>query len=578
VSLTVTDAAGHKSKTTTQTFDVSACGSNAPIIHSLTATPPSALSNQVVTLSADVDDADNASGCDLGQALDFHWSLVGLPPGSKAQINGPSAQKPSFVTDFPGDYVVRLDVTDSTGRTAESQTTTVKAAACGSASPVITNIVPSPASVNTGDTFTLSAVVTDANTGAGCSLPQSFTFAWNVVAAPMGSTAKLSDSAALTPTLTPDVPGDYKIHLVVSDANGLKDEQESVIAVTTCGSAAPAVGAVHASAPAPVIGQTTQLMADVADADTTSACGLTRRLSYQWTFVQKPAGSTATFDDATAEMPSFTPDVAGTFKVAVAVRDQAGRISTLTFLTINSAACGGAPPVIQSATATPQVQPIALFPVQLNAVVTDADNQAPCNLHQTFTYNWSIVSLPLGSQALVNASTAQNASLITSVIDGQEARQDYPGDYTLQLSVTDSTGLTSDAVQVHTKVLPCGSATPVINRLDYEDLTPPPPGVPAPVHGKGDGGGDQVYVGDLVVLEATVTDADDACGFPKFKFYTWFFQDQPPGSLSLINPALEEPYFVPDQPGEYTIRVVVADVTKLVSIPMDISINAIPRP
>jgi hypothetical protein len=54
------------------------------------------------------------------------------------------------------------------------------------------------------------------------------------------------------------------------------------------------------------------------DADTAGS-GATKVTSYAWTFVSKPAGSTATFSDAAKDSVTFIPDVTGQYIVQVAV-------------------------------------------------------------------------------------------------------------------------------------------------------------------------------------------------------------------------------------------------------------------
>ena len=44
-------------------------------------------------------------------------------------------------------------------------------------------------------------------------------------------------------------------------------------------------------------------------------------LSYSWSFVSKPDGSSAVFDDPTSVHPSFTADLEGTYEVSLVVSD-----------------------------------------------------------------------------------------------------------------------------------------------------------------------------------------------------------------------------------------------------------------
>jgi PKD repeat protein len=585
VSLLVTDSLGHTSKRASKTITVSSCGNAAPTIKSITPSSPNPLEDQVVTLKAAVDDADNAAGCALGQTFSYHWSLVTLPAGSKASLNDPAASDPSFEADAAGAFVVRLDVTDSTGRTGVPSFTTITAAPCGSAPPVIGDLIVSPASVKTGDTLTLGADVSDANADPGCNLAQNLTFAWTLVSAPVGSAATLGNAGNLGATLAPDVPGDYKLKLVVTDGNGISAQAERTISVATCGNAKPAISAIHATEPAPSINQRTTLSADVSDADASAGCGLSGPISYLWSITDAPSTSMAAFDDPTSATPSFTPDTAGTFKVSLVVTDGRGNSSTAATMSLTAAACGAAKPVIQRVFATPGVDPFVTLPgatpvqfsttpVQLNATVVSADNAPPCNLNKTFKYAWTVVSLPSGSQAVLNSTTALDPSLIPFVLNSYSGKVSYPGDYIFTLQVTDSSGNVSLPATLSVNVPTCGSGFPAVLNIDAIDTTPH--AVTTPPTGKGDGAGVPIHVNDIVQLDPTVFDADDACGYPAFITYAWSFIEVPLGSTSSLNAALESPFFKVDKAGEYRVRLVVKDVLSLQGLPHEVDFTVVP--
>ena len=54
----------------------------------------------------------SASGDADGHNLTFQWSLLSVPAGSAAVLSVPTAVKPTFVPDLPGDYVAQLIVHD----------------------------------------------------------------------------------------------------------------------------------------------------------------------------------------------------------------------------------------------------------------------------------------------------------------------------------------------------------------------------------------------------------------------------------------------------------------------------------
>ena len=73
-------------------------------------------------------DADNVAPCSLGQTLSYQWELFSVPAGSSATLKPVSTvATPSLRADRAGTYVVRLQVTDSTGLTSAVVTQSVTA-------------------------------------------------------------------------------------------------------------------------------------------------------------------------------------------------------------------------------------------------------------------------------------------------------------------------------------------------------------------------------------------------------------------------------------------------------------------
>ena len=134
-------------------------------------------------------------------------------------------------------------------------------------------------------------------------------------------------------------------------------------------------------------------------------------------------------------------------------------------------------------------------------------------------YQWSFISRPAESAAsLENADTVRSAFFA-----------DVPGDYVIQLTVTDShTQSSSDTVTVS-----FGNVRPVANA----------------------GRSQAVKVGDTVTLAGEGTDANgDALS------YRWMLYSLPGGSLSEIaDPSVRVTNFTPDSTGVYVAQLVVSD-------------------
>ncbi|HWR97770.1 MAG TPA: PKD domain-containing protein, partial [Candidatus Methanoperedens sp.] len=152
-----------------------------------------------------------------GDPISYEWSFLSVPEGSAAVLAGRTAVQPTFIADVNGTYVVQLKVSDAWS-TSDPDTVTVS----------FTNLPPvadpgSNLSVLQGETVALD--------GSGSSDPNldPLTFRWTFVTVPAGSEAQLSDSGAVQPSFTADLPGLYIVSLVVGD--GLAESEARAVQV-----------------------------------------------------------------------------------------------------------------------------------------------------------------------------------------------------------------------------------------------------------------------------------------------------------------------------------------------------------
>ena len=232
-------------------------------------------------------------------------------------------------------------------------------------------------------------------------------------------------------------------------------------------------------------------------------------LTYQWSFVSKPAGSAAALSDATAVDPDFVADVAGAYEVQLIVNDgtEDSPLDTVVITTENN---------------TPVADAGLDQTVALNATVMldgsgsfDADGDA-------LTYQWSFVSMPTGSAAAFSEATAVDPDFVA----------DVAGVYEVQLIVNDGTEDSApDAVSIT-----------VENNPPVADA----------------GANQTVATGATATLDGSASFDPD--GDPLT--YDWSFVSTPAGSAAaLSDPTAVAPTFDVDLDGLYVVQLIVNDGT-----------------
>ncbi|MCI5145478.1 MAG: hypothetical protein D3923_08075 [Candidatus Electrothrix sp. AR3] len=152
-------------------------------------------------------------------------------------------------------------------------------------------------------------------------------YSWEITEKPEGSTVVLENSTSLTPTLATDVAGTYIVRLTVTDAGGLSHTDEVQISTDNL---APTANA--------GVNQLILINSDVQLDGTGSTDPETDSLTYSWTITGRPAGSNVALSDSQTKQPSFTPDVEGTYTVALEVSDflGSGEIDTIEIVVMTS--------------------------------------------------------------------------------------------------------------------------------------------------------------------------------------------------------------------------------------------------
>ena len=136
------------------------------------------------------------------------------------------------------------------------------------------------------------------------------TYSWALIQKPVASAAILSNANSPTPTFIADVQGSYQAELVVTD--GWAQSAPDTVAVSF-DNVAPVANAGGNQA---VYVHETVVLDGSASSDTNGD-----PLTYRWSLVTVPAGSTAILNDVTSTQAGLVADVAGTYVVSLAVND-----------------------------------------------------------------------------------------------------------------------------------------------------------------------------------------------------------------------------------------------------------------
>lgn len=236
-------------------------------------------------------------------------------------------------------------------------------------------------SVSTGATVTLDGSASRDPAGAALS------YAWTVVSRPAGSAAALTGTTTARPTFVADAAGAFTFSLVVSNGSASSSAASVTITAATT-NATPSARA--GSAQSVLLNATVQLDGSASTDPDGNA------LTYRWSLIVKPAGSSATLSDATSPRPTFVADVVGSYNATLVVND--GTTDSLGSIVGITVSAGNAEPVARAGAAQNVVLGTA---VTLNGSgSSDANGDA-------LTYRWTLSTRPAGSTAtLVGATTA----------------------------------------------------------------------------------------------------------------------------------------------------------------------------
>ena len=314
-----------------------------------------------------------------GDLLAFRWTFQSRPPGSQATLTDASIDRPAFVADLPGRYVLELLVSDGL---LDSKPATVR----------IDTRNSRPLS-SAGDDLVVTVGTTVQLDGSASSDADGdpLGFRWSFTTRPAGSAAVLSDVTAIQPTFVADVVGTYVVQLIVNDP--FEDSAPDTVAVT----AQPATAANRAPTVSAGANQSITLPTSTATLNgSASDDGLPGGvLVTTWSKVTGPG--TVIFADASATSTTAQFSLPGAYVLRLTASDGALSTSADVTVTVNPAAGANQPPVVNAGSNQTITLPAS---ASLSGTVSDDGLPGP---PATLTTTWSMVSGP-GTTTFADAS------------------------------------------------------------------------------------------------------------------------------------------------------------------------------
>ena len=385
-------------------------------------------------------DATKSSDPDAGDKITYAWTFTKVPTGSAAKFADATASKTTFTADKEGEYIAQLIVTDSHAAASDPKTVTIKATAAVVNHAPTAKAEVAPARVRPGKPATLDgSKSTDPDAG------DQLTYAWTLKSAPAASKAAIAAADALKATFafTPDLEGDYKLELTVSDSKGLKSAPPAAVVITASNDVNfPPTATVKA--PGEVEIKSTLKLDGSGTSDPDGD-----KLTFAWSIVAAPHGSTAALTGATAPVATLVPDLIGNYVFALVVTDDHGKASDPVNVTVKAVDIDGAPTAV--AVARPDK-------IETGRVVTLDATGSKDPENDPLSYTWTIVSKPAQSAVTLSDARAPKPSFTA----------DLEGTYVLGLVASDGKKSSDEArvTVTATKFVPAPTAKVVASSTE----------------------------------------------------------------------------------------------------------------
>lgn len=256
-----------------------------------------------------------------GDRLTYRWVLR-RPAGSQAVLSQTDSAVTGFIPDVAGLYRGVLRVNDGT---EWSDLAAVR---------ITADLANTPPYADAGQDFTV--ILGDLTTLSGDRTwdpdGDALTWTWWIFSRPDGSTVTLIDADTATPSFRPDALGEFGIRLAVFDG--------------TVWSTPPATLLITVEPPnEPPLAFAGPLTLSIVNFVPAQLDGTRSRdpegvdLTYAWSIIARPAGSSANLSGDTTATPSFLADVAGNYRVELEVSDGVNTATARTSILAETVCC-----------------------------------------------------------------------------------------------------------------------------------------------------------------------------------------------------------------------------------------------
>ena len=262
--------------------------------------------SQTVPMDTLVQLDGSRSASPSGGLLTYQWALVSMPAGSTSTLNNGAVANPTLLPDTIGSYVLRLVVNDGVSDSAISLVTITAVAGNSNIAPV--------ADAGPDQILVTGALVTLDGSGSHDANGDPITYSWRTISLPAGGHATLQHPNDVHPDFTPDVTGTYNFGLTVIDSNAASSSEDDVTITVRTGNVPPVADA----GPNRNVVTGAVVTLDGSGSHDPNPGDL---LTYSWSMLSRPSGSSAILSNPHAVQTTFTADASGSYVFALVASD-----------------------------------------------------------------------------------------------------------------------------------------------------------------------------------------------------------------------------------------------------------------